>query len=142
MYKHILLALDLIDQDDNPIVLKAKALKDLMQAKLSIVHAIELPTSYSTPYEMPIMTKWQQDLESSARKRLDTLGDFFGVSKEQVYLKIGQPKQQILELAKECMADLILVGSHGRHGIGLLLLGSTANAILHHAECDVLAIKV
>lgn len=142
MYQHILLAADLIDQDDSPITAKAKNLKDLMKAKLSIVHAIELPSSYGTTYEMPITAKWQEDLESSARKRLELMGEKLGIPKEQIYLKIGQPKQEILEVAKECGADLILLGSHGRHGIGLLLLGSTANAILHHAECDVLAIKV
>ncbi|WP_292363901.1 universal stress protein, partial [Methylophaga sp. UBA1464] len=37
--------------------------------------------------------------------------------------------------------DLIVVGSHGRKGIKMLL-GSTANAILHHARCDVLAVRL
>jgi universal stress protein A len=37
--------------------------------------------------------------------------------------------------------DLIIIGSHGRHGIRILL-GSTANAILHSAKCDVLAVRV
>jgi len=142
MYRHILLAADLIDQDDSPIAEKAKVLKQLMNADLSIVHAIELPSSYGTTYEMPIMAKWQEDLETSAKKRLAKLADALGVPEKQIYLKIGQPKNEILEVVKECGADLILVGSHGRHGIGLLLLGSTANAILHYAECDVLAIKV
>ncbi|MEO1899758.1 MAG: universal stress protein, partial [Methylococcales bacterium] len=37
--------------------------------------------------------------------------------------------------------DLIVVGSHGRHGLALLL-GSTANGVLHHAVCDVLAVRL
>jgi universal stress protein A len=37
--------------------------------------------------------------------------------------------------------DLVVVGSHGRHGLSLLL-GSTANGVLHGAGCDVLAVRV
>lgn len=44
-------------------------------------------------------------------------------------------------LAKEQRCDLIVVGSHGRHGLALLL-GSTANDILHGAPCDVLAVRL
>jgi len=42
---------------------------------------------------------------------------------------------------KKHNTDLVIVGSHGRHGVRLLL-GSTANAVLHGAECDVLAVRV
>ena len=41
----------------------------------------------------------------------------------------------------EILADLIVVGSHGRHGLALLL-GSTASGVLHGAPCDVLAVRV
>jgi len=44
-------------------------------------------------------------------------------------------------VADEQGADLIIVGSHGRHGLALLL-GSTANGVLHGAACDVLAVRV
>ncbi len=38
-------------------------------------------------------------------------------------------------------ADLIVLGTHGRHGLGLIL-GSTANGVLHGASCDVLAVRI
>jgi universal stress protein A len=53
----------------------------------------------------------------------------------------GVPKNEIVELANQQKVDLIVVGSHGRHGLGLLL-GSTANNILHHAKCDVMAVRL
>jgi universal stress protein A len=56
-------------------------------------------------------------------------------------LTYGQPRQEIHGLAKEQHCDLIVVGSHGRHGLALLL-GSTANDILHGASCDVLAVRL
>lgn len=53
----------------------------------------------------------------------------------------GQPRQEIHRLAAEQACDLIVVGSHGRHGLALLL-GSTANDVLHGAPCDVLAVHL
>ncbi len=53
----------------------------------------------------------------------------------------GVPGQEIVRLAEQEQIDLIIVGSHGRHGLALLL-GSTASNVLHHAKCDVLAIRL
>jgi len=50
-------------------------------------------------------------------------------------------KEGILGAVQAHHADLIVVGSHGRHGLSLLL-GSTANAVLHGAPCDVLAVRI
>jgi universal stress protein A len=53
----------------------------------------------------------------------------------------GNTRREILRVAEENGVDLIVLGSHGRQGIQLLL-GSTANAVLHGAPCDVLAVRV
>ena len=54
---------------------------------------------------------------------------------------IGSPGHEIRTYAKDVNADLIVVGSHGRHGLGRLL-GSTANGVLHGVGCDVLVVRV
>ena len=60
---------------------------------------------------------------------------------------VGQTQQNLermipwVQRANAKGADLIIVGSHGRHGLALLL-GSTANGVLHGATCDVLAVRV
>jgi universal stress protein A len=56
-------------------------------------------------------------------------------------LAYGQPRQEIHRFARENACDLIVVGSHGRHGLALLL-GSTANDLLHGAPCDTLAVSL
>ena len=52
----------------------------------------------------------------------------------------GAPDQQIIEMAKEWKADIIVVGSHGR-GFWGRLLGSVSNGVVHHAECSVLVVR-
>jgi universal stress protein A len=54
---------------------------------------------------------------------------------------LGRPENEIHGLAEEINANLIVVGSHGRHGLALIF-GSTANGVLHGAGCDVLAVRV
>ena len=74
------------------------------------------------------------------RKQLDCLAEAVGTGSERL-VRHGHPAEQIHGVAKELGADLIVIGTHGRHGFALLL-GSTANAVLHGARCDILAVRV
>lgn len=53
----------------------------------------------------------------------------------------GDPAQQIVALAKEWKADLIVVGSHGR-GFWGRLIGSVSDAVVHHAPCSVIVVRM
>ena len=57
------------------------------------------------------------------------------------HIKTGRPAVEIKALAEEIEADLIVIGTHGQSGLGLLL-GSTANGVLHGVSCDVLTIRI
>ena len=81
------------------------------------------------------------ELMAGAKKRLAKLAEKLGVTEDRLWLEMGSPKTEIIRVAEENKVDLIVVGSHGRHGLGLLL-GSTANGVLHHATCDVLAVRL
>ena len=74
-----------------------------------------------------------------AEKELAALGNKLNLDKKHCRIEFGSVKNEVLRLAKELKVDLIVTGSHGKHGLSLLL-GSTANAILHGAECDVLIV--
>ena len=78
--------------------------------------------------------------EPTAQK-LAHLADAFGVDEEAIYALSGNPVTEIHTLAADIGADLVVVGTHGKHGLQLLA-GSTANAILHGATCDVLAVRL
>ena len=57
-------------------------------------------------------------------------------------LEEGDPATGILQVAKERSCDLIVMGSHGRTGLGRLLLGSVAEQVVRKAPCPVLTVKL
>ena len=54
---------------------------------------------------------------------------------------VGEPAHEIVRLAAENGADLIVIGSHGRTGVTRLLMGSVAEAVVRRAKCSVLTVK-
>ena len=53
----------------------------------------------------------------------------------------GTPGRELVEAAEEWGADLVVVGSHGRGFWGRMLIGSTSDAVMHHADCSVLIVR-
>ncbi|MDF3931020.1 universal stress protein [Pseudomonas citronellolis] len=140
-YQHILVAVDLTDECD-PVMKRAVALAASAQARLSTVHVVE-PMAMAFGGDVPMdLSMLQQQQFDQAKERMHQFTlSYPQVSIAQSHLVYGQPRQEIHRLAKEQGCDLIIVGSHGRHGLALLL-GSTANDVLHGAPCDVLAVRL
>lgn len=140
-YKKILLALDL-SANTELLCARAKELADLYQAQLGLIHVVE-PMVLEYAYDaLPIIPVGvDEELRIRAHKQLLRRGDAMAIPEQLCWVELGGTKHEILRVAKEHGFDLIIVGSHGRHGAALLL-GSTANAVLHGAPCDVLAVRV
>lgn len=139
-YKHILLAVDLTEES-NPVAERAVALATQTQAKLSVIHVIE-PINFAYGGDIPMdLTAIQDQLDEHARQKLVEFAKPYNIPEQNQYTLVGLPQNEIHRIAKEDEVDLIVVGSHGRHGLSLLL-GSTANGVLHGATCDVLAVRV
>ena len=141
-YKHILLAADFSEHGD-AVADRAKDLAEKYQAKLSIVHVMDnlLITDAAYGSTIPFDLDLTAELMQAAKKRLANLADKLGIVEDCRWMETGSPKLEIIRVAEENNVDLIVVGSHGRHGFALLL-GSTANGVLHHAQCDVLAVRL
>ncbi|WP_438971273.1 universal stress protein [Methylophaga sp.] len=141
-YQHILIAADFSNHSDE-ICHKAQALAERYQSKLSICHIVEdFPlTDFAYEPMISVDIDMREALLESGKKQLRELAQALAIPEKQQWVECGSPGHDIVRIAEENQVDLIVVGSHGRHGIKLLL-GSTANAVLHHAECDVLAVKL
>ena len=139
-YQHILLAVDL-SEEAHHVAAKAQTLAGLYAAELSIVHVIE-PVSFTYGGDIPLdFSGIQEEIRRQAEEQLNKLALSLDIDQERQHLLMGRPETEIHNLAKEVAADLIVVGSHGRHGLALIF-GSTANGVLHGASCDVLAVRV
>ncbi len=141
-YKHVLLAVD-FSKHGADVAEKARTLANTYQAQLSIVHVLDNIPMPDTAYGTVIsLTEETEDALLEAEKaKLMQLGDQYNVELANRWLMWGIPKQEIIHIAEQEQVDLIVVGSHGRHGLALLL-GSTANSVLHYAKCDVLAVRL
>ena len=140
-YNHILVAVELDPACDDMPTRKAADLASQFGAKLTVIHAVEHMSSYGAAYGIAAGADIEEMLLENARQAMTKLGNMLKIPESQQIIQLGPAKLVILDEAEKLGVDLIVVGSHGRRGMRLLL-GSTANAVLHHSKCDVLAVRV
>ena len=141
-YTSILVALDFSPTVEK-VVARAKDMAEQLQAKLTLVHVFEYIPPIEPVGDMMLGIDWginEQELIDLAKERFAQLAKEQGVADFGRHVIVGNARTGIAHYAEEQECDLIIIGSHGRSGLGRLL-GSTANAVLHHAHCDVLAVR-
>ncbi|MEX0730416.1 MAG: universal stress protein [Aquisalimonadaceae bacterium] len=140
-YQKILLCVD-FSEDAHQVAMRARDLADRYNAELRLIHVVEhVPVDAASEFMAPPQVEMYDELLASAEQQLHRMAERLGVSRDHCCVATGYTKQEIISHADDVGSDLIVVGSHGRHGLALLL-GSTANALLHGAACDVLAVRV
>lgn len=139
-YQRILVAIDLTDESDQ-IIDRAVEIARQNNAELSLIHVIEI-VSFAYGGDIPMdLSSIQEQMDQHARKRMEETAAKLDYPVKETYVSTGNTENEIHEIAKSIDSDLIIIGSHGRHGLALLL-GSTANGILHGAQCDILAVRL
>jgi len=140
-YTNILCAVDL-SNENLVVATRAAELARQYGAKLNLFHVVEyVPIDLANELVLPQQQEIEEQLVSQANECLSALGEKLDVPEVASCVVTGSTKSEIIERAKSEPADLIVIGRHGRHGLSRLL-GSTANAVLHHAPCDVLAVRI
>ncbi|MEH6444158.1 MAG: universal stress protein [Oceanospirillaceae bacterium] len=140
VYPRILLAVDLSDESDQ-LINKTCNIATNNNAELTVIHVIE-PLSFAYGGDVPMdLSTTQDQLSEHATKNLAEFCEKLQYPVADQLVITGHTESEIHRVAEEKSIDLIVVGSHGRHGLALLL-GSTANGVLHGAPCDVLAVRV
>ena len=141
VYSHILLAVDFTPVTDT-VTQQALELCQAFKARLSLVHVVEFTQmDMSNDLVLPQELELDQELMKQSKQRLEELAVRLGLDRSRCIVRQGSTRREILHLAEELNIDLIVIGCHGRQGIQRLL-GSTANAVLHGAPCDVLAVRI
>lgn len=140
-YEKMLLAIDFAPETES-VVKRAQELREHCQARLTLLHVVEyLPMSYSGDLVLPDDFDLERELLDVAKKQMTALGERLDVPAEDRHIELGSTGRTILHLASELEVDLVILGSHGRHGLAALL-GSTARTVLNGAACDVLAVRI
>lgn len=140
-YQHVLVALD-FSAESSRVLDKGVEIARSNQSGLTLFHAVECSDAlYVSDLVIPADMELCEDLSKKAKNHLTELAEKLDLPNVQARSSIGVAKHEIIHAASEAGADLIVLGSHGRHGLQLLL-GSTANGVLHLASCDVLAVRV
>ena len=139
-YRNILVAIDL-SEDSAQVTQRGLAIANNNSAQLHLIHVIE-PLSFAYGGDIPMdFSGIQDEIQQQASQQLQRFGASNNIDEQHQHIVLGRPEVEIHSTAQELAIDLIVVGSHGRHGVALLM-GSTANGVLHGASCDVLAVRV
>lgn len=139
-YSHILVAVDL-SEGSRTVITQAQMLAGPHGANISLAHVVEyIPVEPMGEALLPSM-QIQEDLLTSARKRLTELVEKQGLGDVAQHVKIGNIKSEMLKLARELKVDLIVLGARERHGLANLV-NLTEDTVLHAAPCDVLAVRL
>lgn len=113
------------------------------ETTLVLLHVYHLPYEYTAYGSIPTSLDYFKDVEGAAEERLRDLAEPLaseGLSVKTV-AREGYPPEVIVGEAEAIGADLIALGTHGRSGLTHLLLGSTAERVVHHASCPVLTVR-
>jgi len=143
-YSNILVAVDL-SNESRIVIRRALAAVD-NSAKIHLVYVQEpMDSVYMgvVPYG-PVfvgMDEVEANLRKELQDRLAALGKDFGIAADDLHFLSGSPAKEIHQFVDGHGIDLVVIGTHGQKGVQLLL-GSTANSVLHGCSCDVLAVRI
>jgi universal stress protein A len=136
-YRKVLVLLDLSEGSER-VFNAARDLASHSNASLVALHVVDYaPIEPMGETLMPSMTI-EQELEERSRARIEQLIEG---SNARGRVEMGNTKAEILRVAEEERADLIVLGSRERHGLAILV-NFTEDTVLHAAHCDVLAVRL
>lgn len=146
MYKSILVPID-IDELDSKITEKAlhqvEMLAQLEDAEVHFISVIPpFPYYASATYALALQLPDKHKIQEITVKELSDFVDKFKIPADKIvfHIEMGSPKNEILRIAEEISADLIVIGS--RHpDAKTYFLGSNAAAVVRHAQTSVLVVR-
>jgi universal stress protein A len=139
-YQKVLVVLDL-STDSEQVAAAGRDMAAHSQAQIILLHVVEfMPVEPMGETLMPTV-QIEEELVKRSNAKLQDLATRLGLGAATLLVKAGNIKAEILSVAKDFAADLIVVGSRERHGVAILV-NFTEDTVLHAAHCDVLAVRL
>jgi universal stress protein A len=139
-YKKILVLLDLSD-DSEQVAIAARDLAAHSNASMLVLHVVEFVPVEPLGESLMPTAQIEDELIKRSREKLDALIERLALPRSVGRVESGNTKAEILRVAEEEKADLIVLGSRERHGLAILV-NFTEDTVLHAAHCDVLAVRL
>ena len=139
MYRHILIPTDGSEQAEHGVA-HGLALAKFLGAKVSVIFVLEAFSEVSGRVLEAVASyaELRKKQATGVLARAANAAKEAGVSCKTIQVENGQPHQAIIAAAEERGCDLIVMSSHGRSGLAMLLIGSVTNKVLTHAKTPVL----
>ena len=139
-YQKVLVVLDL-SADSEQVAAAGRDMAAHAQAQIVLLHVVEfIPVEPMGESLMPTV-QIEEELIKRSNAKLQDLATRLGLGAATLLVNAGNIKAEILSVARDFAADLIVVGSRERHGIAILV-NFTEDTVLHAAHCDVLAVRL
>jgi nucleotide-binding universal stress UspA family protein len=139
MYRHILIPTDGSELAEHGVA-HGLALAKSIGAKVSVIFVVEPFSEMSGRFIEAVASyaELRKEQATSALNRAASMAKEAGVSCETIQAENAQPHQAIIAAAEDKGCDLIVMSSHGRSGLSMLLIGSVTNKVLTHANTPIL----
>jgi universal stress protein A len=139
-YQKVLVLLDLSEGSEK-VFLAGREMASHRNAAVVALHVVDyVPVEPMGESIMPTI-QIETTLADRSRTQLAELVERLGAPGTRSRVEIGNTKAEILRVAEEEKADLIVLGSRERHGLAILV-NFTEDTVLHAAHCDVLAVRL
>jgi universal stress protein A len=139
-YKKLLVLLDL-SEDSEQVAIAARDMAAHSKASMVVLHVVEFVPVEPLGESLMPTAQIEDELINRSRGQLATLITRLGLGNATGRVEAGNTKSEILRVAEEEQVDLIVLGSHERHGLAILV-NFTEDTVLHAAHCDVLAVRL
>ncbi|MGY8705555.1 universal stress protein [Bradyrhizobium sp. 18BD] len=139
MYRHILIPTDGSEIAEHGVA-HGLALAKTLGAKVSAIFVVEALPGGTGRFLEAVATyvELRKEEAKSVLDRVANAAKAAGISCDTIQADSGQPHQAIIAAAEDKGCDLIVMSSHGRSGLSMLLIGSVTNKVLTHAKTPVL----
>jgi universal stress protein A len=139
-YKKILVLLDLSEGSEH-VAMAGRDMAAHSDAAMIVLHVVEFVPVEPLGESLMPTTQIEDDLIKRARSQLGELTARLALTKATWRVEAGNTKSEILRVAREEHADLIVLGSRERHGLAIMV-NFTEDTVLHAAHCDLLAVRL
>lgn len=140
LFKRLLVPVDF--SEITPRVIEMARRMAAPDAQILLLHTVEtLPTVMEGTYGVYAHRRDVDEMVRLSRERLEQLAAGVGDKRIQPQVREGKPAAEIVDVAQEAGADVIVIGSHGRSRLDHLLLGSVTERVLRRARCHVFVVR-